>query len=274
MLLTIKRIYLLKTHLFVACLVPGFLLLLTGCNTRIEGCLDIAAANFDLNADRACEDCCTYPSLSISLSQKWNDRNFRTNDTLTDINHIDYRILDLKFFLSSWRWFDNDLITYTVDSAEIACNGSILHYTPDIILVDTAQFVYTLGTIRESPLIDSVELNFGLLSALDCIDATAISTPVILSDESPLWDHQLASRAALRIIFQKDLSIETFDTVYIHTRRDMSLGYDLEFRARLPASLNLSVNYALWFSNVDIQDPASIESSILAGIPGSIFKTP
>jgi len=271
---TIKRIYLPKLHLSFSIIAIGYLFLVTGCNTKVEGCLDIAAANFDLNADRACQDCCTYPSISISLSQKWSDRNFSTTDTLFDSNGEPFIINDLKYFLSSWSWFGSDNLTYTVDSAEIACNASMLRYTPDIILVDSRQFLYTLGTIRESPFIDSIQLKLGLLPAFDCIDETSANTPTVLSDKSALWNHQLSSRAALRVVLQRNLSIETFDTVFIHTCQNLNMGYDLDLKPGIQTTLNLSVNYALWFSNVDIQNLNSFETSILAGIPGSIFKTP
>ncbi len=271
---TIRRIYLSKPHLSFILLVLGYLFLATGCNTRVEGCLDVAAANFDLNADRACQDCCTYPVISISLSQKWNDRNFSTADTLLDSNGKLYRINDLKYFLSSWSWIDSGNITYTVDSAEIACNDHILRYTPDIILVDSRQFLYALGTIHKSPTMDSIQLKLGLLPALDCIDEIDSNTPSILSDKSALWNHQLSSRAALRIVLQRDITMETFDTVFIHACENINLGYDLDLKPGIATTLNLSVNYALWFSHVDIQNLNSFETSILTGIPGSLFKTP
>ncbi len=271
----IKRIYLPKFYLFIIALVSGCFLLFAGCTSRVEGCLDIAASNFDFSADKACDGCCTYPSLSISLSQKWNERNFSTTDTLMDINGHPYKITDLKYYLSSWSWKDAGNMKYTVDSAMIKCsNGDLLHYTPDIVSVDSKQFQYTLGATRNSPTIDSVFLKLGLIPALDCVDPAGTNTPPVLADESPLYDAGTSSRAAIRLVLQRDTSLLIYDTLFIHTSQDLRLTYDLSFKTGLNTTLNLSVNYANWFSGVDIQVLGSFEQSILAGIPGSIFKTP
>ena len=270
----IKRTYLLKLRSAIIIVSFALLLFVIGCNTRVEGCLDIAAANFDLDADRDCDGCCTYPTISISLSQKWNDRNFSTTDTLVDVQGDMFKIVDLQYYLSSWLWSDVGSQHFTVDSADIACNGGLLRYTPDILVVETRQFVYTLGTMRTSPLIDSVHLVFGLHPSLDCVDASSSSTPAVLSDNVSLWDESLSSRATVRLVLQRDLANEIKDTLYIHTFQNLGLAYDLGLKPGINTTLNLTVNYALWFENADIQDLDSFEASILSGIKGSIFKTP
>ncbi len=181
----------------------------------------------------------------------------------------------MKYYLSSYAWKDAGNIKYTVDSAVIKCsNGDLLHYTPDVISVDAKQFHYTLGATRHSPTIDSVFLKLGLIASLDCVDATGADTPPVLADESPLYDAKTTSRAAIRLVLQRDTSLVTYDTLFIHTSQDLNLAYDLKFKTGLNTTLNLSVNYANWFSGADIQDLSSFEQSILAGIPGSVFKTP
>lgn len=273
---TIKRICLHKETPIICIILAVFLFIQDGCTSRVEGCLDIAAANFDFSADRSCEDCCTYPLLSISLSQKWNDRNFSTTDTvnlLKDTNGLVYKINDIKYFLSSWAWLDSDLHIYTVDSAEISCNDGFLSYTPDIILVDSRQFQYTLGTIRQSPLIDSIDFKLGLLTDLDCIDATSTGIPPVFSSSSPLWDKLTGTRASIRLVLQRDTSIQTLDTVYIHTLQSIRLGYDLNFVTGLPTTLKVTVDYAKWFSNVDVHDLNSFQTSILNGVIDSFSKT-
>ena len=46
---------------------------LTGCYEERSGCLDPDAADYDLQADVACPDCCTYPELSVRVSSAWGD---------------------------------------------------------------------------------------------------------------------------------------------------------------------------------------------------------
>ncbi|MBK9981380.1 MAG: hypothetical protein IPP15_02970 [Saprospiraceae bacterium] len=271
---TIKRICLFKKHVAFFLLTVVIIFIQESCASRVEGCLDIAAANFDFSADRSCEDCCTYPMLSISLSQKWSDRNFSTADILKDMNGLPYKINDLKYFLSSWYWLDSDLHRYTVDSAEIACSGGFLSYTPDIILVDSRQFQYSLGTIRLSPVIDSIDLRLGLLTDLDCIDGTSTGIPSVFSINSPLWDKQTASRASLRLVLQLDTAIQIFDTLYIHTLQNIGFRYDLDFETGRSTTINMTVDYDKWFSNVDVHEPNSFQSSIESGVKDSFYKSP
>ncbi len=270
---TIKKIYPYKVHILFWFLSAGFLFFTEGCTSRVEGCLDTAAANFDFSADRSCEDCCTYPLLSISLSQKWDDRNFSTADSIFDKNGMVYKIRDLKYFLSSWSWQGSDHQEYTVDSAMIACNSSFLMYTPDIILVDSRQYQYTLGTIRQSPAIDSIHLKLGLLTALDCIDGTVEGIPSVFSNSSALWDKLTESRASVRLVLQRDTSMQIFDTIFIHTTQDISLKYDLDIEPGKQTTLGLTVDYAKWFTNADILNLNSFQTSIETGVRNSFYKS-
>ena len=45
--------------------------LLSACYEPTEGCLDVRATNFDLDADEGCADCCTYPELSLRFENVW-----------------------------------------------------------------------------------------------------------------------------------------------------------------------------------------------------------
>ncbi|MEO6130305.1 MAG: MbnP family protein [Saprospiraceae bacterium] len=270
---TTKRICLVEFPLICGFFLAGFSILVQGCTTRVEGCLDIAAANFEFTADRPCNDCCTYPVLSVSLSQKWNDRNFSTDSTLSDRNGHLYRISDLKYFLSSWSWKGEGQLVYTVDSSELTCGTGKLHFTPDILVVDSRQFQYVLGTIRESPMVDTLMLRLGLSSDLDCLDPSASETPSILSDKGILWDDSTKSLATIRLVLQKDTSQEIFDTLLVHFSNDISLPYELNFTPGISTMLKLTVDYAKWFSGVDILDPMSIRSSLELGVGSSFSKT-
>ena len=252
----------------LACMTIG------GCFTRTEGCLDIAAENFDLNADRSCDTCCTYPPISISLSQKWQDVNFNTDSIYTDVNGDSFKIRDLKYFLSSFSWTDAGDVVYSIDSTDIMCGPQTIRYTPDIIQVDSRQFSYILDTIRLFPSIQSLEFKLGTEPVLECVDESAENTPVVLSDKSPLWDTLVDSRAAIRLVLQRDLTSEILDTIYVHTCQSIELNFIEEFQLGKPEVLKLTVNYALWFANADVSDIHSFNSSILAGLPGSFSKTP
>ena len=48
------------------------LLSLTACYEEVTGCLNPDAANYDLQADEACGDCCTFPSLAVRVTPQWD----------------------------------------------------------------------------------------------------------------------------------------------------------------------------------------------------------
>jgi len=246
---------------------------ITGCNTKIEGCLELNASNFDFEAESPCDGCCTYPTANLSLTQKWNDGNYTNTDTLYDINHQPYIINDLKYFLSAWSWQDVDGMVYTVDSVSVPCNTEILTYTPDILTADTRKFAYPLGTIRLAPMTDSLFMTFGLVEDFSCLENNDETTPVNLNDQSPLWNSETASLETIRLILQRDLESVTFDTIFITTKLDFRLPYTLFFTKGMNESFNLTVDYAQWFQDADIGDLPSFEISILNHLQGSITPT-
>jgi len=250
------------------------IILSTGCNTRIEGCLDVNAENFDLNGERPCKDCCTYPMMQLSLTQKWNDANFSNDTTLYDEQLQPYFITDLRYYLTTWSWIDDEGNQFTVDSVEGDCNGSTLTYTPDILIIDTRKFLYTLGTIRVAPHIVSLHASLGLTEDYSCLDETDPQTPSVVTDQSPLWNTQTGKLETIRLIVQRDTSIESLDTIYIDYQLENTLGYDYQLENGKNTPLTLSVNYAQWFKDVNVDSLSSFETSLRNNIAGSITRTP
>ena len=244
------------------------------CNTRIEGCLDSNAENFDLNAELSCDGCCTYPALGLTLSQKWGDRNFSNTDTLYDQGGERYQVQDLRYYLTTWSWTDAQGQVFTVDSIDVDCNGSPLRYTPDNIIIDTRKFGYTLGTTRVNPETKTVRYSLGLTRDFSCLDPENPDVPADLTNKSPLWNPATSSLETMRLILKKDLNSELLDTLFIDLGIAHSLDYTLAFQKGSDNQLELTVDYALWFSEVDINNLSSFEASISNHFLQSIFPTP
>lgn len=251
----------------------GCLVFLVSCNTKVDGCLDIAAENFDLEADRQCESCCRYPSMSLLLTQRWGDSNFQTSNTLYDINQKPYYIRDLKYILSSFSWEDSDNILYTIDSSLVDCGEQKIGYTRDLLQIDSRIFNYVLDTIRLFPHIQTLNLKLGWPPELECVDETDNELPVVFQNTNPLWDMTTGQRAALRLIVQRDTAIQTLDTMFIHTCRQLQLPYDIGLPVGVDAKFDLSVDYAKWFMSVDKNNPGTFVTSILDNIDGSFIRT-
>jgi len=212
--------------------------------------------------------------MQLSLTQKWDDQNFSNADTLYDSHLQPYIISDLRYYLTTWSWKDEEGSLFTVDSVDGDCNGSLLKYTPDILVIDTRQFVYTLGTIRVAPHLASVSTSLGLTLDYDCLDESDPETPSSVTDQSPLWNAQSGKLETIRLILQRNLAEETFDTLFVDYSLGIDIPYDEELAKGKDTQLMLSVNYAQWFKDVNVSDLPSFETSMLANIPGSITRTP
>jgi hypothetical protein len=139
--------------------------------------------------------------------------------------------------------------------------------------VDTRKFLYTLGTIRQAPLIDSIRFSFGLTQDFTCLDEEDPATPPDLTDQSPLWSPESSSLETLRLVVERTPGSAIYDTLYINHQMNVRLQYGLAMQKGLDTQLGLSVNYALWFSEVDITDLQTFAASILSNFDGSITKT-
>ena len=61
-----------KLNFFVA---AALAFTLFSCAEKQEGCLDVYATNFEFEADKVCEDCCTYPVFELEVSHYWDSSN-------------------------------------------------------------------------------------------------------------------------------------------------------------------------------------------------------
>ncbi len=251
----------------------GVLVWCSGCISRTEGCLDIEGKNFDLEADRACRDCCTYPSMQLILTQKWGDRNFSTTDTLYDAGQRPYRITDLKLLLTSWSWSTQEGEVFTVDSMSMPCEDFTFRYTPDILLVDARQFTYTLGTVQKARQIATNYMYVGTPVEYSCLLETA-SAPTQITKSSPLWDPEEAALASIRMVIQPDINADQLDTIYIQDVLLASVELQLDMVKGFDTQLRLTIDYSIWWKDADGTDPASFGISLRQNFDNGVFQTP
>ena len=81
------------------------LLLLLGasCYEDRTGCLDPDAANYDLQADLGCLDCCTFPALSVRITSVWQDSALVVGQTYRDGANNTFQFVRFRYYLGSLR---------------------------------------------------------------------------------------------------------------------------------------------------------------------------
>lgn len=71
----------------------------TSCYQDVEGCLDFNANNLDLDADFAClDDCCTYPTLGMSVTHLYEGEALRTDTFYRDAANNQFRLTRLRYY--------------------------------------------------------------------------------------------------------------------------------------------------------------------------------
>lgn len=147
---------------------------LSACYEPREGCLDVGAANFDLDSDKACTGCCIYPSLKLNLQHRmvYGDTSFalRYLDSIYfDEGGHPFRLSSIRFYLSNLRLVradgseagieetvpvtvvlpDNSTETITVENNFLLVNAG---FAPSL----------TVGTFKQSGAFTKIKFTIGI----------------------------------------------------------------------------------------------------------------
>ena len=197
--------------LFVACCV-----LLSTCFTACfeprEGCLDIAATNFDAGVDKDC--CCVYPSLILTVNQVFDTMLFRNDLLYPASNGQLFRIKSVVFYLSDFQLFQNGEAFSVSDTLTLntflGSDTSSQLFTNDFQLVRRTPVDYSVGTFRQDGNFEEVNFRFGLSDAAQKIipTKTPVNHPLAAQPDS-LWRGQSAGFTFLQVVVVRDSMAST-----------------------------------------------------------------
>ena len=255
-----------KKHIRFLTFIPILsLLCITACESPAEGCLDIEAQNYNVTADKACDSCCTYPDLIITLDHVVDSLNFSLNQRLA-INgdsllfqRLKYYISDVQLYQSgSWIGVEDNLSIVAIsgnDSAQTTVEDNFA-----IILA--GQQTYTLGTRRQYGQFDSVRFTLGVphpanAATPDQFDAqhplaVQPDTMYLSTDESYIF---------WKIEVQTDTSGSSLREI-IGTTPDsvtLSFPFSYSFNAGFDIQIPFTVDYQEWFSGIDFVNDTDAE---------------
>lgn len=265
------------------------LLLLPACYEPIEGCLDPAAENFQLDADRECAACCTYPKLSLQFVHRWI-----TPDTSFILRYTDQVYADASghpFFLQRITYYLHDFalltaggqLQFTADSLEtLQQTGTGETVTrvirDDFVLVNPGgNASLEIGSLRRNDVYTQIQFEVGLDADSRFILPTSLpgAHPLSLLDTT-MYDLAAEEYNSLRVAFCRDTSANSTRSIarYPSAQPTIPIALDIPGGFALPAGLDLTVtiqvDYASWFGQVsDIAGAAEdeITTQIVAGVP-------
>jgi hypothetical protein len=264
---------------------PIFLLLFAlfglGCFDPKEGCLDIAATNFDASADEDC--CCTYPGLIFSVDQKWDTKPFRRDSVFALDNGKLIRLHNVLLYLSDFQMERNGAAFKTTDTIQLQAFAKTGQdtikevYLNDFELISLDNSTANTGVFRTSGNFDAVQFRFGLSNDANRVIASKVRVghPLRPGTDS-LWLSKTLGYALLKVVFSPDtLRTSPRDSVLL-TRADMGdlffrqtgkfsseLGYDFRLR------MNIDLKKLLGKTNWSIPDKTQWKKEIIANLPGA-----
>lgn len=251
-------------------LLCGLLLtaLLPGCFEPEEGCLDVYALNYQVNADEQCPDCCRYPQIKLDILHKIvlpdTSVNLQYDTEYRDGAGNPFRISRIQFYLT-----DVQLVRPTGDSVGVidtlllplAADGSteLVEIEDNFALIDPGVFgQINMGGIRTEGDFQSIHFTLGLRGVADAIPPAAYPEDHPLSVESL---YVLEEEARLMSRIQVYRIEPPGDTI----RSDIRIGGDYARALQLPLPpppvyldpgfsprTRLQVDYLHWFDGVDL----------------------
>lgn len=232
-----------------------FIVLLSSCYENVEGCLDPNSSNYDVTSDIACDDCCTYPTLSINVGIFNADTSYNNVDTIDNNLGQEFVIEDLQTYLSGFSVSDgneNYGIAETLNYVD--ANGNEQALIDDIILAKPNQIKYPLGTFIESNDYSSIMLTLGVPEEIDNASSLEIDSdhPLAIAGDSLYLASQNQYVKSWVVIRQIGVH-EVADTLQINTSRHEYLFDELELNQERGSSLdlNIKIDYAELISEID-----------------------
>jgi len=233
---------------------PGLALLfvLSACYENVEGCLDVNAANYDLDADVPCpDDCCTFPNLGVEVNHFWQGEALRTDTFYRDAANNEFRFTRLRYYWSelTLRLADGSSL-FPQDSVEAGLLGTsgdtVFQFVDDnlVLLASTSSADQSIGVLRVDQAATGLDGTLGLTGTYrDIVPSTLPSGHALNFQDGQL--HIGSDTAYLQLKLEYDL-ISGGDTIAraINVPGSQSLSLDFGGGFTLPRGFDIIVSTA------------------------------
>jgi hypothetical protein len=264
-----------------------FLMSQAACYADKEGCLDIAAVNFDAAADKDC--CCQYPKLVFNVKQIYGDSGeYAAGKVYPGLNGHLFRIQQVHFYLSDARMLRQGQAFFTTDSLNFSSFGATQSDTitqrlrNDFVLLSRAAFTYTVGSFREIGDFDQVQVRLGLPAEAQKVIATRAPAGNVLGVQADsLWYGFDKGYVWAQMIVVRDSAAATRPDTLSFTAAELGERYLIgngvfSHEAGKNFVINLQADYQQLFENVDwvAGNPASWKPIIVANLQNVFSFSP
>ncbi|NRB49242.1 MAG: hypothetical protein HRU41_16315 [Saprospiraceae bacterium] len=280
-------------YLIIALFV-GLAFSLSSCYEPEEGCLDVAAKNFQVDADLNCpDDCCEYPSLKLVLSHRvgapGNDVPIRYIDSIyTDAQSQVFRLQKMQYYLSNFMLHATDgstaPVTDLIDVESFNPDGSLSanQLVDDFLLINPSfSNSLTVGEIQVNGTFEAISFSLGLDELANRTDTSSVEEghPLGSIDDRMYVDedqgYAFVEAAILRDTVASDTIPAEVRVVGVDQRIDYFIPFGQPFDLNPGFNINISlhINYATWLNAIeDVRNdsPEAIADKIVSGLSQAI----
>jgi len=251
-------------------------LFFSSCYEEKEGCLDIQSVNYDLSADYPCEDCCSYPSLTLWISHQADEQLLSFDSVYTNNLGQEYMFVDYKLVVSNFRFMDDGLNTYrSLDSIRVnnIDNTNAFFINEDIAVISRGSIQYNLGSFNASGNLERLAFDVGLEPTKRNIDLSSLADnhplndTLLLDDSGELLNGYFVLKNMITgneiiILLQKE---ESNQEVYFDTQSFVNPGFSIEL------NLIIDYQYLLYTADFETDSNEMICNKLLLNIPTSFI---
>lgn len=247
------------------------------CNSRVDGCLDIEAANFDVTVDRHDPEDCRYPDLLVRVQYSWDTLSFSkgisyTNDLGQLLIFEDVYVLVSQFALNGvelGRMVVEDRVEWFLNEG---AGGMFINAIDDFTFIDQSKFSFVLGEWRQTDVIDRMDFYVGVPDTLTPTDVTLLNEDHPLRESRAFYNEVTDEFATARFIVALDTARMNVDT-FVVSSGPIALSFPLEQELTRGRNdeIGLKIDFYTIFRDVDMRlDSASIAEKLASNLEAAV----
>jgi len=247
-------------------LLTTYSLLFTSCFEPEDGCLNLNATNYDVTADENCTDCCTFPTLNLSLRHVINlvdttvffryDSMYPVPENLTD----SFSIERIRYFLSDVRLVKSDGEEVRVrDSINVDIDGQMILIEDSFVKADRDLFrTVEIGTVITQGNFNRLRFRVGLIEDHLGIDPNSVpaESQLFVENDTLLFIDTLNIGYLSGLIVYNTPMNDPDSTVvqFFNQTEEIEVIFDevIELDPGFDFDLTLQVDYLEWFRGSEI----------------------
>ncbi len=253
------------------------LLVLPSCLEKEEGCRDVNATNFAADAERDCENCCTYPNITFEIDhavqQTDIDTFLRYGDTIMFEDKILY-FLETSFYINGVSLNGTDqtiVISDQITLTDRAENTNLI--TDDIAIIsrDINSFSYDIGSFSGQGNYEELNFQLGLTPVQAATDPSTIATTHPLSSSNGLFSLPDSNYVFTRL---RLVNVVNDDTLQydLTTPVNITLPYEVTVNRGFDVDIPIKVNYLKWIEGINFADNPNTTNAIIVGNLANAFS--